>query len=162
MKNRKDNWNLHWNKFEGIWRSAEHIAHGIVINNITSRIVQVWPTLPPLPLILSQNATTAEKNAYNSEMVAWGDTNLLIIPKIQYKIRTEYDSMHYREAVAEVNLRREDSEFANNSVAFQHLSRAFMYRSSLPGRCSKYSLCLAQVIDILTILIFCSYSSRSP
>lgn len=122
--------------FEAVFEVAQSLSHSKVIKHVTDLEVKVWPPLPPLP-IPHHNPTPSEQHQFEGELRAWSDANFFTIPALQHQTYSTYDKMHYSETLAAVYLEQESSPFANDTIAFEHLTLSFLYRISLPDYCGR-------------------------
>lgn len=136
--NRVKTWKELSQTFEIIFEAAQDVAHQKVIGNITSIQPEGWPLLPALPAVI-QNPSPSQELISNQELKKWGDENLMTIPLLKRQIAARYTNMHFTETLETVFLQRNHPTFFDKPVAFEDLSRSYVYLASFPLECGELS-----------------------
>lgn len=138
MTNR-DEWSTMWETFESTFESASDEAHAKVLSAIANLDAESWPTIASPP-VQPHDATPAQQKDYHQQLQNWFNDNLFTIPVLQFGIKAQYQDMFYIEMLDAVYLKLAKSSFAKDPLAFENLTRAFLYRVALPAECSESPL----------------------
>lgn len=112
--------------------------------------------IPPPPTLDPDSNSNYALNVYDSALKQWAEVNvsrcvlrfysqtsvvltpfsqLFTIPGLKHDIEEGYSEMHFEETLAKVYENNDHPQYANTTVAFQYLSRSFLYFISLPESC---------------------------
>lgn len=138
-----------------MFETAQDEANRDIVNDIANLPAEAWPVLAVFPV--APNGTDShEHDEYNSKLEKWGAENLLTIPYLKHKIEGDYQDSHFNRTLEAVWLQNGDANFVDHSLAFEKLTRVFVYVASLPLHCGQSHLSVPS--NIITHAFF--YQSR--
>lgn len=123
-------------EFKETFAKSQAQAHNTVITGVTELPIEVWPPLDPLPE-LPHNATPAQQHEFDEKLQRWSDSNLLTLSKLRHQTLIKFDDLHYSTTLDLIYLEQAHSAYGNDSMAFEHLTRSFLLRISLPHYCGE-------------------------
>lgn len=128
-----------WRQFEETFKEAQNLAFDQVAAHVGGRLIEIWPPIPPSP---GQSTQSNEKEDYifsQEAIQTWSDNNAMTLPLLKHQIERNYTNMYYNATLEYLYLKRDETSFANHTVAFEKLSEALTYRVSLPSYCCELS-----------------------